>query len=122
MIGLALVRSTTAVPEEQPLQTLTPLQLILEAKDVVLIREFQQVEQFGASLHDGERRALGVVDQDWDTAVGVETQEPFLLLLIGHNVNRVEGPFRPVDLGQLFQEDLDFLPVRRGLGNQMETL
>ena len=78
------------MPKEQPLQRLTPLQLILEAKHIVLIRKLQQIQKFSRSLHDGERRRLGMIDENGDAAVGVEAEEPVFLLLVGRNVAREE--------------------------------
>ena len=86
MIRLPLVRRTAPMPKEQPLQRLTPLQLILEPKHVVLVRKLEQVQQFGRRLHDGERGRLRVVDEDGDSAVGVEAEKPVFLLLVGHDV------------------------------------
>jgi hypothetical protein len=40
------------------LQTLIPLQLILEAKLILFIRELQKVEHLGTGFHDGERWGL----------------------------------------------------------------
>ena len=88
MVHLPLVWGTATVPEKQPLQSLRPLVLILEAKDVVLVGELQEVEQLGAGLHDRERRRLRVVHQDGDAAVGVEAQEPLLLLVVAHDISR----------------------------------
>jgi hypothetical protein len=34
------------VPEERPLQALVPLEVVLEAKFILLVRELEQVEQF----------------------------------------------------------------------------
>ena len=60
------------MPEEQPLKALIPLQLILEAKLVFLVCELEQVEQLCASFHDREGRALCVVNEDWNAAIGVK--------------------------------------------------
>ena len=86
MIDLALIRRPRAMPEEQPLQRLAPLELILEAEHVILIRELEEVEELSGGFHDGEGRRLGVVDEDGDAAVGVEAEEPVFLLLVGHDV------------------------------------
>lgn len=76
MVRLALVRGAGAVPEEDPLQGLVALQLVLEAELVLLVGELEQVQELGGRLVDGEGRALVVVDQDGNTPVGVEPQEP----------------------------------------------
>ena len=74
------------MPKEQPLQRLAPLQLILEAKHIILIRKLQQIQKLGGGLHDGERRRLGMVDEDGDAAIGVQTEKPVFLLLVGHDI------------------------------------
>lgn len=66
VIDLSLVRSARAVPEEEPLQGFVALELVGEAKDVLLVGELEKVEQLCTSLHDGERRVLSVVDNDGD--------------------------------------------------------
>ena len=74
------------MPKEQPLQRLAPLQLILEPKHIILIRKLQQIQELRRRLHDGKRRRLRMVDEDGDAAIGVEAEEPVLLLLVGHDV------------------------------------
>jgi hypothetical protein len=59
------------VSEEEPLQALVAFQLVFEAILVFLVGELEQVEQFRRCLHDGERRVLGVVHNDWDAAVWI---------------------------------------------------
>lgn len=71
MVHLPLVRRPTAMPKEQPLQRLAPLQFILEPKHIVLIGKLQKVQELSRCFHDGKRRGLGVVDEDGDAAVGV---------------------------------------------------
>jgi len=110
------------MPEEQPLQALAPLELVLEAEVVLLIVEFGQVEQLGRGLHHGERGRLGVVDEDGDATVGIETEEPFFLLLVGHDVDQGRGPFGTIDIGQFLEEDLDLLTIGRALRDEMKTL
>lgn len=122
MIHLALVRRSTSMPEEQPLQALVPLQLVLEPKPILLIRKLEQIQQLGRSLHDGERRRLRVVDDDGDAAVGVQAQEPFFLLLVRADVDNGCGPLGVVGEGELFEQNLHFLPVGRRLRDQVETL
>ena len=50
------------MPEKQPLEGFAPLELVFEAELVVLVGEFEEVEEFGAGFHDGEGGRLGVVD------------------------------------------------------------
>lgn len=56
------------MPEEKPLESFVALQLVGKAKDILLVVGFQEVEQLRARLHDAERRALGVVNKDWDAS------------------------------------------------------
>lgn len=79
------------MPEEQPLQRLAPLQLVLEPKDIVLVRELEEIQQLRRRFHDGKGRRLRVVDEDGDAAVGVEAEEPVFLLLVGHDVAAAGG-------------------------------
>lgn len=133
-LDLTLVGRAGAVPEEGPLQALVALELVFEAEGVVLVGCFEEVEHFGGGLHDWEWRVLGVVDQDgdaaclvrrlamglfvsrewkWRRAVRVETEEPLLLLLVGHDVDERGGPFRAVGILELLEQDLDGLAVGR---------
>lgn len=91
MVRLPLIRRPTPMPKEQPLQSLIPLQLILEPENVVLVVKFEEVKQLGACFHDGERGRLGVVDDDGDAAVGAEAQEPLFLLFVGHDMAAEKG-------------------------------
>lgn len=61
MVDLALIGSTAAVPEKQPLQALVALEFVGEPKLVLFVSDFQQVEKFGRCLHDGEGWGLIVV-------------------------------------------------------------
>ena len=61
IVQLSLVRRPGSMPEEQPLQRLASLQLIFETKHVLGVIFFQQVEEFGGRLHDGERRGFGMI-------------------------------------------------------------
>jgi len=74
------------MPEEQPLQRLTPLQLIFEPENIIFVGELEEIEKFGACFHNWEGGRLVVVDEDRDAAVGVEAEEPFFLLVVGHDV------------------------------------
>lgn len=67
MVHLPLIRSPRSVPEEEPLQSFVALELIRETKDILLVGEFEEIEELGARLHDGERRVLVVIDDDRDT-------------------------------------------------------
>jgi len=95
------------MPKERPLQALVPLQLILEPELILLIVRLQQVQHLGRRLHDGEGPVgLGVVDDDGDSAIGVQAQEPVFLLLVGHDVDQGGGPFGAVGVFELFEHDL----------------
>ena len=91
VVRLTLVGCTATVPEKEPLQCIIALELVLEAEDVVLVELLEEVEQLGAGLHDGEGRVLGVVDEDGDAAVGVQAEEPFVLLDVGGDVAAEAG-------------------------------
>lgn len=77
------------MPKEQPLQRLAPLQLILEPKHIILIRKLQQIQELRRRLHDGKRRRLSMIDKDGDAAIGVEAEEPVLLLVVGRDVTEL---------------------------------
>lgn len=64
------------MPEEQPLQHLALLLRALEAEEVVLVHRVREVEQLRGGLVDREGRALRVVDEGGDPAVGVESEVP----------------------------------------------
>ena len=120
------------MPKEEPLQRLAAFQFVFEPECVVFIGEFQEVEELGASFHDGEGWGLGVVDQDGDTAVGVDAEVPILLLLVGPELSVLRSvsvwgdvggekgggehfggrPLGAVDVCKLFEHDLDLLAVR----------
>ena len=68
MIDLSLIRGAGPMPEEEPLKSLVPLQLISETEDIFLVSEFEKVEKLGASLHDGERRVLCVIHKHGNTS------------------------------------------------------
>lgn len=70
VIDLALVGSSAAVPEEGPLQGLVALEVVGEAEFVLLVGEFEEVEEFGGGFVDSEWWGLGVVDEDGDAAWG----------------------------------------------------
>lgn len=140
MVRLSLVRRATAVPEKGPLQRLVALQLVLEPKRVVLVVELEQIQELRRRLVHGKRRRLGIVDQSGDAAVGVEAEEPawralampwrcccyycvpFLLLLVGADVDQRRGPRGAVLGRQLFQHDLCGLSVGRVLRDQVQAL
>jgi hypothetical protein len=71
------------MPEEEPLQTLTALERVGEPEVVLGVVLFDEIEEFGGGLHDGEGRGLAAVEEDGDTAVGVKAKEPFVLLDVG---------------------------------------
>ncbi len=52
------------MPEKQPLHDLTLLELILEAKMIVLVKFVQEVEKFCRRLHDGKRWRESVINDD----------------------------------------------------------
>lgn len=54
-VGVALVRSSAAVPENEPLVGLAQLELVREAEVVVGVVVADEVEEDGGGLEDGER-------------------------------------------------------------------
>ena len=60
------------MPEKEPLRAFTPPIIVCEAEGRFLVVFFEEVEQLGRGLHDWERRALGIVDEDWDSSCGYE--------------------------------------------------
>ena len=123
---MEIVSERLTVPEEDPLQALVPLQVVLEAKLVLLVVLLQQVQHFGARLHDREGLGRdGVVDEDGDAAVGVQAQEPVFLLLVGHDVDEGGGPGdggRAVGVFELLEHDLHGLAVGGVHGEEVEAL
>lgn len=122
MIDLALVWSSTSVPEKEPLKSLVSFQFVFESKLVFLVVDLEQIQQLGRSLDDGEGRRLVVVDQDGNSAIGVETQEPFLLLFVGGDVDEGGGPGGAVRVCEFFEKNLCGLSVGRALRDQMQAL
>lgn len=51
-----------------PLQGLVAFELILEAELVVLVGEFEEIEELSARFHDGEWWRLTIVYNDRDAA------------------------------------------------------
>lgn len=74
------------MPENEPLVGLAELTFILEVQSVFRVVVAGKVNQDGGGFHDGERGRLVVVDEDRDAAVGVEAEEPFLLLFVRGDV------------------------------------
>lgn len=85
-----------------------------------------------------------MVEEDGDTAVGVEAEEPGFFLFVGHDVARGEGlvvckwdgrrgegdegheheggsPLRAINISKLFEHDLDFLAIGRALRDEMQS-
>lgn len=82
MIDLSLIGGAGPMPEEEPLKSLVPLQLVSETENVFLVGKFEKVEKLGASLHDGERRVLCVIHKHRDTSCMslVRQSESWLLM------------------------------------------
>ena len=53
--------------------------------------------------------------------VGVESQEPLLLLVIGEDVDERGGPLSAVDILELLEEDLDGLAVGSVHGEEVKA-
>lgn len=110
------------MPKEQPLQQLILLLRRIKPKLVILIILLLQIQQLCRGFHYRERWRSRIVHENRDAAIGVETQEPILLLLVGANVDDGVGVRDVVESFEFFEEDLDFLAVRCGLCNQVEAL
>ena len=117
------------MPEEQPLEQLALLQWVTETQFRLFIIVVQQIQQDGAGLMHGEcparRILLRCIKQDGDPAIGIETQEPILLLLVGHDIDKGGAPCEIlgwVEASELFKGYLDFLAIGSGLSDQVETL
>lgn len=122
MVHLTLVGCSTTMPEKHPLQGFIPLQLVLESELVFLVGELEQVQQLGGGLNDRVWRRLAVVHKHRDAAIGVETQEPFLLLLVCHDVDERGAPGGAVGVGKFLQHDLGGLPIGGILRDQVQAL
>lgn len=109
------------MPKANPLKTLAAFQIICEAEFVVLIRKLEEIQQFSTRFHDRKRRRHGIIDEHRDATIRVEAQEPFLLLLVGADVDQSRRPLCAVSIGQLLEEDLHFLPIGRGLRDEVEA-
>lgn len=60
-------------------------------------------------------------ENEQSPTVGVQAKEPVLLLLIGHDVDEGIGPFGPVHVLELLQENLDLLSIGGVLSDEVET-
>ena len=89
MIGLALIWSSTSMPEEQPLQTLTPFKFIFETENIILVGKLEKVKKFCRRFHHREWRVLVIVNDYWNPSIGIESQKPFFLLDIGIDVTDI---------------------------------
>ena len=85
-----------------------------------------------------------MIDEDRDTAVGIEAKEPVFLLLVGHNVAEARGyvsrscttkfesargniheclsPFGTIDVMQLLEHNLHLLPIGGTLCDKVKAL
>jgi hypothetical protein len=91
-------------PEEHPLQRLVALELVLEAELIARVVFFQEVEELGGGLDDGEGGVLGVVDESGNPAVGVEAEEPWSMSVVVQSVR----------CSALLVGDIKFLDEARG--------
>ena len=129
VVRLPLVRRAGPVPEEQPLDRFALFELVGEAarprlewldqrkgaaglqEGVVLVVLVHKVEKLGRCFHDRERRRDGVVNDDRNTAIGIEAEKPVLLLLIGRDIDQSGVPGVAVDESKLFKQNLNFLTI-----------
>ena len=77
-----------------------------EAELVLRVVVARQVEEDGETLEDGEVMAV-VVDNGGDAAIGVDGDEPRLLLGVLGDVDGLERELGAVGLLELLQEDAD---------------
>lgn len=84
---------------------------------MVLVIDIDEVLQLGRGLEDREGRVLAVINKDRNAAVGVQAQEPLLLLLVGGNVNQCRVPGCAVGVSELLEQNLRRLPVGRVLSD-----
>ena len=121
VIDLSLIRGTTTMPEEHPLQCLITFKFVLESERVVLVEDLDQIQHLGGSLDDGEGRGLRVIDERRNAAVGIKSQEPFFLLLVGRDVDYCRGPFGVVFLREFFEHNLRGLSIGGVLRDKVQA-
>jgi hypothetical protein len=109
------------MPEEHPLQAVEALELILEPECVLLVEELEQIQQLSGRLDYRHWRRLRVVHERRDTSVGIQTEEPLVLLHVGRDVDDGRGPLRAVLGSELLEHDLSGLAIGSVLGDQVEA-
>ena len=110
------------MPKEHPFEAIESFKLVLEPELVFLVEEFEEIQQLCRSLNHRNGRRLSVINKSRNSAVGIETEEPFGLLDIGRDVDYGGGPFGSVFSSQLFEHDLSSLAIGSVLSDQMNTL
>ena len=60
--------------------------LVFESEDVIFVGELEQIEKLSTCLHHWERWRDCVIDEDGDPTIGVKTEEPFLFLVVRHDI------------------------------------
>lgn len=77
-------RSNTSILEEQPVVHVVPLAATLGVRDLVIsIVTLDQVLHNASGFEQVDRLAIRkLVGEGWNTAIGVDSEEPILLLCI----------------------------------------
>jgi hypothetical protein len=69
----------------------------------------------------GIRKILVVAGGDWNHTIRVESQEPLLLLLIGHDIDQRRSPLSAISILELLKQDLDSLAVGSVHGDEVNA-
>lgn len=110
------------MPVEKPSEQFSLVELVCESELVVLVEFALEIDQFSARLVDSERWRDVVVDDDGDAAVGVDCEEPILLLLVCRDLDQAEVVAWSAIFGlEFFEENLDLLAVGGVCGEEMKT-
>lgn len=106
MIRLPLHRTYTGILKEEPVVNLVALSRPLRERDLIIgIVLFNKILEYASGLKDADGLAVGEgVSYGGDPAVGINFQEPWLLLSICRNVDIVDGVWKT----EFFEGDGDF--------------
>jgi len=61
------------------------------------------------------------VVRDGSSTIWIQTQKPFFLLIVGHDVHKRGGPLGAIGVLELLEQDLDGLAVGRVHSDQMNA-
>ncbi len=63
-----------------------------------------------------------MLERQWaEPTVGIESQEPLLLLVIGEDVDKCSGPLSAIDILELLEQNLDGLAVGSVHGKEVKA-